>query len=77
MDAQEKYAGKNIHKPTMEVRHSELGRSDASVYRSVCPACEHGVLPVQRDTDTMELMAEDRCLLCGQRFTYSDIGEVV
>jgi hypothetical protein len=75
MDIQEKYAGVNISEPTMEVSHSELTRSDdASDYRSICPVCEHGVLLVQRDTDTMELMAEDICILCGQRFTYSDIG---
>lgn len=77
IDPQEKYAGVNIHKPTMEVWHSELTRSDASDYRSVCPVCEHGALLVQRDINTMQLMARDMCILCGQRFTYLDIGEVV
>ena len=30
----------------------------------------------ERDKDSFELLAEDRCTLCGQKFIYEDIDEL-
>ena len=70
----EKIAGCNVTKPIISIKHSELERvSPNSPYRSFCPACKDGVLPVSRDRETLELIDRDRCLLCGQEVVYSDI----
>jgi hypothetical protein len=69
-------SGINIQKPVIMVKHSELERSDESIFRSNCPECKEGILPVSRNYETFELEAEDRCLLCGQRYIYQDIEEI-
>jgi len=59
----------------IRVRHADLEKcSDNSEFRSDCPACKIGVLCVQRDPETHELLSEDRCLLCAQRVILEDIG---
>ncbi len=63
----------NSLKDPIEVRHADLKRSDTSKFRSDCPACKLGILPVTRDPDTLEVISRDRCLLCGQRFIYQDL----
>lgn len=50
--------------------------SEHSVFRSECPSCEGGILPVQRDRVTLELLEHDRCLLCGRPVRYSDIETI-
>lgn len=69
--------GSNAANPVVDVRHRDLARcSDESVYRSHCPTCKEGVLLVYRDPKTFQLMAEDNCILCGQRYKYLDIEEL-
>jgi len=66
-----------INVSPIHVKHSELGRTASnSAYRSECPMCEVGLLLVMRDDETFKLKAEDRCLLCGQKFVYDDIDEM-
>jgi hypothetical protein len=73
----EKIAGCNATKPAITVKHSDLKKvSPNSIYRVFCPACKDGVLPVSRDRETLELLALDRCLLCGQEVIYSDIEDL-
>jgi hypothetical protein len=55
------------------VEHASLERADGSAYRSKCPACKDGILLVRRNQETMEILAEDNCIACGQKFVYSDI----
>lgn len=64
--------GCNISKEFIEVEHSKLKRIKEP-FRSECPKCLDGVLMVTRDKETLEIMAEDRCILCGQGFIYVDI----
>lgn len=71
-----KLAGINIHNSPVKVEHAELKRTGGSMFRSVCPACEKGVVMVRRDTDTLKLEAEDICILCGQQYVYTDIDEL-
>ncbi len=72
----EKLTGININQPIRRVMHSQLQRSDSSVFRSNCPACGKGVLLVHRNRDTGQLEEKDRCVLCGQLFLYTDIDEM-
>ena len=69
-------AGINIDKEPITVKHSDLSKVKYSKFRSNCPVCEVGFLLVQRDDDTFELLAGDNCILCGQRFIYSDIEQI-
>lgn len=69
--------GKNIGKPSLEVRHADLQRScEESIYRSKCPVCPEGVLLVRRHHRTARLEKEDRCVFCGQAFIYLDIDKL-
>lgn len=72
------YAGpQNLDNPPLVVRHASLRRfSDTSDYKSCCPVCEDGLLMVWRDDKTLELKAEDYCVLCGQRVVYEDIEDL-
>jgi len=67
--------GINIDNPPIEINHCDcqLWDEDGSAYRLVCPKCKQGVLGVRRDDSTLDLLAEDRCFLCGQMFIYKDI----
>ena len=67
---------RNMVKPALSVAHAELLRFGDSPYKSVCPACETGVLLMQRAQVTFELAAEDHCLHCGRRFCYTDINNL-
>lgn len=76
-DEQEALVLINKDKPVMQVRHADLTRSSGnSPYRSVCPVCTLGTLLVCRDQRTGELRADDWCILCGQRFEYTDIDDL-
>ena len=69
--------GSQIDVSPIQVKHSELDRdSSNSIYRSECPVCKIGILLVRRDDDSFVLKAEDRCILCGQKFVYDDIDEM-
>ena len=58
---------KNIRKPSVKIKHSDLERfSDDSIFKSICPVCKIGILPLSRDLKEFKLMNTDRCMLCGQ-----------
>lgn len=69
----DKVAGKNINKPILEVYHRSLRRHTDSVFRSECPICGLGILPVLRDQLTGIIIEKDRCMLCGQAYRYMDV----
>jgi len=71
-----KLTGINVARKIEKVKHSDLTRMDNSQFRSICPFCREGILLVQRDPNTLQLVKEDHCLLCGQRVIYSDIKKV-
>ena len=67
---------RNLHKPKLGVRHSDLERYDlpTSVYKSVCPNDDcNGLLLVQRDSKTFKIRAQDHCTLCAQQVVYLDV----
>jgi DNA-directed RNA polymerase subunit RPC12/RpoP len=68
--------GSNLGKPTRYVRHRNLLRAGNSLYRSICPDCDSGVLLMHRNLRTGKLLPEDRCVKCGQEFYYEDIDEL-
>lgn len=71
----EALAGINREKEPIVVAHALLERcSENSGYRSGCPVCKAGTLSVRRDPETHEIVSEDNCVLCGQRFIYTDLG---
>ncbi len=73
----EDLAGINIGKPVIDVSHAELERSDNnSLYRSVCPACDKGVLLMKRNLQTLQLEEYDNCVLCGQSVHYNDLVDL-
>ena len=67
----------NVGRPTKNVKWSSLKPdSIESMWRRQCPVCKEGVLLVYRNNETLQLEEHDRCILCGQRFKYIDIGEM-
>ena len=76
MNEASKLAGININKDPIAVKHRDLEREGDSMYRSSCPVCKEGILIVGRDQKTFQLLEDDNCILCGQRFIYSDIGSL-
>jgi len=66
-------AGKNIESPIIYLKHSDLERVSDSLFKSSCPICKRGVLLVHRHPKTFLLEEFDHCVLCGQRFIYTDI----
>ena len=62
----------NIGNKPIEVKHSDLERTDESIYRSSCPVCKEGILLVGRDDD-FKLSELDICVACGQYVIYTDI----
>ena len=75
MEHFENLSGINIDKPPIHVRHADLERQDNSSFRSDCPACKVGSIPVRRNMETMEIEPIDNCLLCGQTVVYDDFIE--
>lgn len=66
--------GINIENPIIKTKHRRLTRATKhSLYRSKCPVCKKGVLLMTRQLRTLELSKYDICILCGQRFEYTDI----
>ncbi len=68
----------NFGKPVLQVNWFDLGRLaiDRNSHRSCCPTCTGGVLTMHRHAESLELLAEDLCTLCGQRIVYLDIERV-
>lgn len=62
----------NINKPIKKVKHADLERIGDARYKSKCPFCPEGILPVRRDQNTLRLQYEDACYYCGQRVLYTD-----
>jgi hypothetical protein len=67
----------NVDAEPLHVEHAKLMPTMAQQrFRRYCPVCEKGVLLVRRDQKTLELLAEDNCMLCGQQFIYKDIKQM-
>ena len=73
----EDLSGINIESSVKKVRHQDLKRVGDSIYRSQCPEYVSGVLLVVRGQKNFQLLKEDMCILCGQKFIYSDFNEIV
>jgi len=67
----------NIYNPVIEIYHSSLKRIGDSICKSECPSCDNGILLVYRDPETLRLLANDRCVSCGQSFVYKDINSLI
>ena len=67
----------NRIKDPVELFHSRIVRHDPenSKYKSCCPFCETGVLLMQRNQESLKLLAEDSCNVCGRRVKYMDLKE--
>ncbi len=64
----------NFDNPPRHVFFYMLDRFDeVSNFRNECPECGDGVLTMERNTDTGELLNKDSCCSCGQHFIYDDI----
>lgn len=60
-------------KEPIRVSHASLKKlSDESPFKVRCPECPKGILLVSRNQQTLALAREDHCILCGQRFVYTD-----
>ncbi len=70
----EDLTGINLGNEPLHINHASLARVGNSSFRSDCPICKEGLLLVKRDQTTLRLLAEDRCILCGQAFIYDDIN---
>lgn len=65
-------AGNNYGQPVIVVAHATLEKwRQDSPFRVGCPVCG-GLLLVRRDQATFQLMRDDLCVRCGQRFHYTD-----
>jgi len=61
----------------IHVNFYSLQRYDEkSSFRNCCPSCENGILLMNRDGSTGELLITDCCTSCGQVVMYDDIEEV-
>jgi len=69
--------GTNLNKAPIHLRHADLERVGGSQFKSVCPACMVGILPVRRNQEDMKIEPIDNCLLCGQTVFYDDFLEVI
>jgi hypothetical protein len=63
----------NARRQRLRVVHGNLRRYGDSAFKSYCPACEDGILLMERDPGTGELLSMDRCLGCAQGFVYVDV----
>ena len=69
--------GCNLDMAPIKVQHSKLKRfSKESPYRSKCLKCKDGVLLMQRNPKTLNLLKEDYCCFCGQRYIYTDLKKL-
>lgn len=68
--------GANIKSPIRFVEHSSFKKIDGSLRKSICPACDTGILPLRRKPGTLYLDKRDICLYCKQQFEYTDILKV-
>jgi len=68
----EELTGININSDVLIVQHANLNRYGDSMYKSVCPVCEQGILFIRRD-DEGHLMPDDMCCLCAQKVRYTDL----
>lgn len=64
---------KNIEEPTINVKLAGLTLLREGGHQWACPVCADGTLVMRRHPDTLELLENDRCLLCGQSFRYVDL----
>lgn len=64
----------NIDKPIVKIKHEDLEKvSENSLFRCKCPVCKCGILLVQRNKKTFDLIPDDMCIACGQHFYYTDL----
>jgi len=71
-----KVVARNVAEPPVEVEYYGLERTHPGRWASKCPICKGGVLLVHRNNETLEILAQDNCMLCGRRFVYTDVGEM-
>lgn len=62
----------NTHADPIEVEHASLEKDYPGSLNARCPVCEFGTLINPRDLKTLEILSGDRCVLCKQRFIYTD-----
>jgi len=72
-----KKIAENLNKPRIEIRHDALKRVGDSIFKSECPFCETGILPVSRNQKTYKLIPFDICLYCAQRVEYLDFDDML
>lgn len=69
-----KEPGENIAAEPILVKHFTLKYADdESIYRTICPVCDTGILLMARDMKTFHLLKNDRCTFCGQAVIYTDL----
>lgn len=61
-----------LEPPIPKVRHADLPKWSDSAYKVCCPFCKDGLLMVNRNPETMELLRVDVCVSCGQAVEYLD-----
>lgn len=67
--------GFNLHSTPLEISHGELERTGESPFRSLCPVCSTGILPISvRHPISEEFVFDrfERCTFCAQVFWYTD-----
>jgi len=64
---------KNVHADVIYIDHDSLKRfCEESYWKRLCVKC-NGLLLVHRDQQTMKVIPQDRCVVCGQQYLYLDI----
>ncbi|KKK47454.1 hypothetical protein LCGC14_3155020 [marine sediment metagenome] len=63
----------NLKRSVIRLYYADLEEVMDGAFRRECPFCLEGILPLHRDDDG-KLMSTDRCIGCGQRVQYMDIG---
>jgi hypothetical protein len=64
--------GANLTNKPIIINHTDLERCSESIFRSNCPVCKEGLLPVRRNQKTLKLLKTDICMLCAQTVIYAD-----
>lgn len=65
--------GCNHDKPVIRVRHADLERVyEDTLFKSNCPTCKEGLMLVFRKEPEFRLSRYDHCVVCGQRYFYTD-----
>ena len=63
-----------IREPVEHIKHQDLVDMKDNHLWKECPHCD-GMIPLQRDLETMNLRTNTNCLKCGQQYVFTDIEE--